>query len=204
MQPKIHFIICIQNVLAAKEACSSWHDVFWDFALTSKIPKVWKINGIIISRLNKNSHLPELQPNPALRSLHWFSCLVCKNAFLVFDCLVFTAFPEGTSGCLRSTRRPCTSGTQTSALKGRTTFQYPSTGKNEMSACHVISGLHPGLLKLPEISCNLTKQWISCAVNSTSPWFWLYKPWGGPDPKNAERNVGHSAASTGYLKCWSS
>lgn len=38
-------------------------------------------------------------------------------------------FPEGTSGCLRSTRRLCTSGTQTSALKERTIFQYPFTGK---------------------------------------------------------------------------
>lgn len=63
-----------------------------------------------------------------------------------------TAFPEGTSGCLRSTRRPCTSGTQTSALKGRTIFLYPSTGKKKMSVCLVTSGLYPALLKLPEIS----------------------------------------------------
>ncbi|KAF7705929.1 hypothetical protein HF521_019183 [Silurus meridionalis] len=36
--------------------------------------------------------------------------------------------PEATSGCLRSTRRPCPSGTQTSASKGRTIFLYRFTG----------------------------------------------------------------------------
>lgn len=47
----------------------------------------------------------------------------------ILTCFSSPAFPEGTSGCLRSTRRPCTSGTQTSASKGRTICPCPSTGK---------------------------------------------------------------------------
>ncbi|KAB5579763.1 hypothetical protein PHYPO_G00198730 [Pangasianodon hypophthalmus] len=36
--------------------------------------------------------------------------------------------PEATSGCLRSTRRSCPSGTQTSALRGRTISRCLFTG----------------------------------------------------------------------------
>ncbi|KAK2860893.1 hypothetical protein Q7C36_005059 [Tachysurus vachellii] len=43
-------------------------------------------------------------------------CSLQPGRFLNFK----SASPEATSGCLRSTRRPCPSGTQTSASKGRT------------------------------------------------------------------------------------
>lgn len=104
------------------------------------------------SRLNSQSNI-EIT---ALLWLHFVPVASWKlyrmQNFLTI-CL-HTAFPEGTSGCLRSTRRPCTSGTQTSALKGRTIFLCPSTGKKKMSVCLVTSGLYPALLKLPEISCD--------------------------------------------------
>ncbi|KAG5285968.1 hypothetical protein AALO_G00009540 [Alosa alosa] len=43
----------------------------------------------------------------------------CSNSKFVF--------PEGTSGCLRSTRRPCTSVTQTSASREKIIFLTPFT-----------------------------------------------------------------------------
>lgn len=59
-------------------------------------------------------------------------CFVTLYRVCVFNSGFFppTAFPEGTSGCLRSTRRPCTSDTQTSALRGRIISPCLSIGKS--------------------------------------------------------------------------
>lgn len=93
----------------------------------------------------------------------------------VFKYFFLPVFPEGTSGCLRSTRRPCTSGTQTSASKGRTICPCPSTGKegtDPLSFLRVASvARFKGCWRLDEIS---GRKWNSHASGLISAWICLW------------------------------
>lgn len=91
----------------------------------TRVRSRWGFKLFVQSRGNVTSSITGVLPSGLTLCLSLYRKTGCYHLFSI--CML--VFPEGTSGCLKSIRRPCTSGTQTSASRERISFLTLFTGK---------------------------------------------------------------------------